>query len=248
MQNHQISEIRKLHLKKYREEEQQFIVEGTKSVLDLMNSKLTVLKIVATAEWLTKFENVISNKIEIIKATMHEMERISCLKNPQEVLAIAETPSYSINQLKKDVPILVLDGISDPGNFGTIIRTADWFGITQIVCSLNTVEFSNPKVIQATMGSFSRIKVFYTDLYNFLKQEKDRNVFGTFLEGEPIQKIKFQNNDIIIIGNEGNGISAEVEQLVTKKIHIPSYAQSTEKAESLNAAISTAILLYQFRN
>ena len=245
MDRKRIAEIKKLQMKKYRDESGLFIVEGRKSVSDLLNSQMKTVAVAANAEWIEKYGASIPKEIEMIETNCKEMERISALKNPQEVLAIATIPHFDIATIKSTTPILVLDGISDPGNMGTIMRTADWFGITDIVCSNDTVEFANPKVVQASMGSFCRVKVFYTNLCNFLKTQRSRNIYGTFLEGTPIQKTIFKENDIIVIGNEGNGISEEVAALVNSRIHIP--ANQGNGAESLNAAISTGIVLYQYR-
>lgn len=245
MDKNRISEIKKLQMKKFRDEYGLFVVEGRKSVADLLNSQMKTVTVAATAEWLEKFAGRLPASTEVLEATEKEMGRISALKSPQEVLAVAETPRFDIASISPAAPILALDGISDPGNMGTIMRTADWFGITNIVCSNDTVEFTNPKVIQASMGSFCRVKVFHTDLSDFLKMQKNRNIYGTFLDGVAIQKTVFEENDIIVIGNEGNGISREVAEAVTGRIHIP--AHKVNGAESLNAAISAAIVLYQFR-
>ena len=145
-------------------------------------------------------------------------------------------------------PVLSLDHISDPGNLGTIIRTADWFGIQHIVCSPDCVELYNPKVIQATMGSFAHIHVHKRSLPEFLKQESaHRRIIGTFLNGENIRDFTFRPDDIVVIGNESNGISDEVARVVTQRITIPSAAQGRETAESLNAAIAAALVMFSWR-
>lgn len=243
-----ITDIKKLSQKKFREEMRLFIVEGTKSVLDLLSSQLTVKEVFALEGWCVEHRASL-NGFTVSQVVENELERISCLKTPQEVLALAEIPYFDIQNIDYHQPILVLDGIRDPGNLGTIIRTADWFGIRQVVCSNDCVEWTNPKVIMATMGSFSRMKVYYTDLVDFLqKKEIKGRIFGTFMQGKPIQRVDFKKNDILVIGNEANGISKDVEKIITEKIHIPSYANSATKAESLNASIATAIVLYQFCN
>ena len=241
----QISEIRKLHLKKHRDEMGLFLVEGTKSVSDLIRSPLETVALFATEAWLSS--HPLPKQVEGVCISDKELERISCLQTPQEVLAVVKTPVFSTADLLKQQPILVLDGIRDPGNLGTIIRTADWFGFRQIVCSKDTVEFTNPKVIQATMGSFTRVKVMYADLCDFLKKEDKRRIFGTFMQGKAIGETEFAQSDILVIGNEGHGISPAVEALVSQKITIPAGVQTGERAESLNAALSTAIVLYQFK-
>ncbi len=247
MEKRHITEIKKLQLRKYREEYGLFIVEGTKSVADLLASELKTVQLAATPEWLAAHGNIVPESVETLEAGTKDLERVSGLKSPQEVLAVAETPRFDIGTLSPDSPVLALDCISDPGNMGTIMRTADWFGITDIVCSSDTVEFANPKVIQASMGSFCRVRVFHTDLCAFLKSQKDRNIYGTFLDGTPVEQVPFRNNDIIIIGNEGNGISDEVSALATGRVNIRTCARGDNRAESLNAAISTGIILYQFR-
>lgn len=243
-----IADIKKLSQKKFREETGLFIVEGTKSVLDLLNSQLTVKKVFALDNWSTEHRASLEG-YSVTSVIENELERISCLKTPQEVLALAEIPQFDIHNIDFQQPILALDGIRDPGNLGTIIRTADWFGIKQVVCSNDCVEWTNPKVVMATMGSFSRMKVYYTDLVKFLqKKEIKGKIYGTFMQGNPIQNVDFQKHDVLVIGNEANGITKEVEQVISERVHIPSYANSTTKAESLNASIATAIVLYQFCN
>lgn len=244
-----ISDIKKLSQKKFREEQGAFIVEGTKSVLDLLNSQLTVNEIYATENWLSEHEQTLPCTIHAELVKESELERITCLKTAQEVLAIAQCPIFDIANIDNQQPVLLLDGIRDPGNLGTIIRTADWFGFRQIVCSPDCVELTNPKVIQATMGSFSRMQVYYTDLGSFLtKNSHHGTVYGTFMHGTDIAKVDFHPNDYIIIGNEANGISDKVLPFIEQKIHIPSFAHSSQKAESLNASIATAVVLYQFCN
>lgn len=242
-----ISEIKKLSQKKFREESGLFIVEGSKSVHDLLFSQITVTELFATELWISEHADWLRG-VEVVEVSETELERISALTTPQQVLAVARTPHFQMADVDFSDAILVLDGIRDPGNLGTIIRTADWFGFHQVVCSPDTVELTNPKTIQATMGSFSRMKVFYTDLVPFLKSPAIKGaIYGTFMSGKSIQSIDFQKNDILIIGNEGKGISAAVEGCVQQKIHIPSYANSSDHAESLNASIAAAVVMYQFR-
>lgn len=242
LSKNKISEIRKLHQKKFREEQGCFLVEGTKSVIELLQSEITTEEVFATAEWITQFGIQIKNHIPCTEVSIKEMERISCFDTPQEVLAIAKRPSYLQAQIDSKKTLLVLDDIRNPGNLGTIIRTADWFGIDQILCSEDSVELTNPKTIQSTMGSFSRVKVFYGDIPSYLKGQK-RAVYGMFMDGENIGNVDFKSDDILIIGNESHGISASLQPFITQKITIPS---SDSKAESLNASIATAILLYQY--
>lgn len=242
-----ISEIRKLHQKKFRQERQLFLVEGEKSVHDLLESTLRVAEIFATEAWFSAHEaDVAARGLTCNVLSISELERISCFTTASPVIALVHAPSWALSDLDARAPILVLDDIRDPGNLGTIIRTADWFGVSQIVCSENTVELTNPKTIQATMGSFGRVKVCYTALLPFLQSQRgQRKIYGTFLQGTDIQQVSFSNNDIIVIGSESNGISDALQSVIDARIHIPSPRRSGDKAESLNAAIATAIVLYQ---
>ena len=241
-----ISQIRKLHAKKFRDESQLFLVEGYKSVEMLCGSDFEVEEIFATENAIRENENWLKNK-EITIITTEEMSRISTMQTPPELLAIAQQKT-NLPDIPKDSPVLALDHISDPGNLGTIIRTADWFDIQHIVCSPDCVEFYNPKVIQATMGSFTHIHVHKRSLPEFLKRESaNRRILGTFLNGTDIRTLDFQPSDIVVIGNESNGISDEVAKVVTNRITIPSAAQGRETAESLNAAIAAALVMFAWR-
>jgi RNA methyltransferase, TrmH family len=188
LSKNQIKFVNSLKQKKYREEHNLFIAEGAKIVPELLSSEIKVKQVFATSEFLRK--NKIGNTIERFEIKEAELERISCQMTPNEVLALCEIPAYTLDKNTfKDHLTLVLDDIKDPGNMGTIIRIADWFGIGNVVCSNNCVDVFNPKVVQSTMGSISRIKVFYTDLNGFIAEQKDLNklpVFGALLEGESI--------------------------------------------------------------
>jgi TrmH family RNA methyltransferase len=244
LSKNKIQEIRKLHQKKFREETQLFLVEGTKSVRDLLTSDIKVQELLATEAWLSQYGTWCNGtNITIVKQA--DLERISTLTTPQEVMAIAAIPHYTLLDINPLQPLLVLDDIRDPGNLGTILRTADWFGVLQVLCSANTVEFTNPKVIQATMGSFARVKISYADIAHYLSSvEKNRRIVGTFMSGDDIRNFRFKANDIIIIGNEANGISPEIADLVTQKIHIPAACGGDNHAESLNASVASAIALF----
>ena len=243
-----ISSITRLHQKKFRDESGLFIVEGIKSVDDLLHSSFEVQEVLATEAWVGEHENDVPSAAELTLVTSSEMERLSAWKNPQPVMAVVQIPQRALSDIQYDYPLLILDDIRDPGNMGTIIRTADWFGIRQLVCSQTTVELYNPKVIQATMGSFTRVKVYYTDLEYFIdKNLKERRVLGAFLEGTAVQHFKFQPSDVIVIGNEANGITESVAGKINTKILIDSPVKSADKAESLNASIAAAILMYQYQ-
>lgn len=240
-----ISQIRKLHAKKFRDESQLFLVEGYKSVEMLCGSDFEVEEIFATEAALG--DNDWLRPLSPTLITLEEMSRISTMQTPPELLAIAQQRSDD-EEIPGSNPVLSLDHISDPGNLGTIIRTADWFDIQHIVCSPDCVEFYNPKVIQATMGSFTHIHVHKRSLPEFLHEASThRRIIGTFLNGENIRDFTFRSNDIIVIGNESNGISNEVAKVVTNRITIPSAAQGRETAESLNAAIAAALVMFAWR-
>ena len=242
-----ISSITRLHQKKFRDESGLFLVEGVKSVSDLLRSSFAVEEVLATDAWIGEHKHEMPANAELTLVTPAEMERISAWKTPQPVMAVARIPHYDIADIRQDQPLLMLDDLRDPGNMGTIVRTADWFGIRQIVCSKTTVELYNPKVIQATMGSFTRVKVYYTDLELFIDGDlKERRVLGAFLDGTPVQRFSFQPSDVIVIGNEANGITAPVAKKINAKILIDSPVKDSDKAESLNASVAAAILMYQY--
>lgn len=180
----------------------------------------------------------VSGNIKFQEVSARELERISSLNTPQEVIALVEIPDYQGLQLQTLAGkfTLMLDGVQDPGNLGTIIRTADWFGITQIICSEDTVDVYNPKVVQATMGSLSRVAVDYADILFLLPQIK-QPIFGAMLDGENIYQTNFGSEGLILLGNEGNGIRPEIQPLIDRKITIP----RAGRAESLNVAIAAAI-------
>lgn len=179
----------------------------------------------------------LSQKQKVFEVSLQEIKKISALQTPQEALAVVEIPEYAKNvfDFNKKI-VLVLDGIQDPGNLGTIIRTADWFGFDTVICSLNTVDVYNPKVVQATMGSLSRINVVYTDLAEFLK-EQNAPIFGTLLDGKNIYQQHWTDEGFLILGSEGNGISEEIKVLIDHPVTIP----GSGSTESLNVAIAAAI-------
>jgi TrmH family RNA methyltransferase len=241
-----ISQIRKLHAKKFRDESGLFLVEGYKSVEMLCDSDFVVEEIFATENSLRENNSWLKNH-EITMVSADEMSRISTMQTPPELLAIAQQRT-NLTEIPDDQPVLALDHISDPGNLGTIIRTADWFDIRHIVCSPDCVEFYNPKTIQATMGSFAHMYIHKLPLTQFLRDESARRrILGTFLNGENIREITFQPSDIVVIGNESNGISDEVSETVTHRITIPTPARDRAAAESLNAAIAAAIVMSHWR-
>ena len=234
----QIKLIRSLELKKNRRRENLFVAEGPKVVGDLLQAGYVPHSI---------FSTTVQPDAQLI--TDEELRRISFLQHPQEVLGVFHIPTPP--QPSDITPhtsalSLALDGVQDPGNVGTIIRIADWFGITQIYCSLDTADVYNPKVVQATMGSLAHVNITYCDIVPLLGKAKVP-IYGTLLDGQDIYQQLLSENGIIVMGNEGNGISPEVRQLVTNKLLIPNFNQNTETAESLNVAIATAITLSEFK-
>ncbi|HLT86289.1 MAG TPA: TrmH family RNA methyltransferase [Sphingobacterium sp.] len=233
----QISLITSLQHKKFRKQHGLFIVEGVKSVLEFLSSDYQVHSLYTTAEARTKMGNL-PQKLKCITITTAEIQKISVLTNPQGVLALVHLPTVESFDwaLLRQQHNLLLDDIQDPGNLGTIIRTAEWFGINHIVCSMGTVDAFNPKVVQATMGSLARVKISYTPLAGFIDQS-EMPTFGALLEGKSIYKTDFGNAGLIIMGNEGNGISDEIIEKIDHPITIPRIGQ----AESLNVAVASTI-------
>ena len=237
----QLKYIRQLEQKKYRRREGLFVAEGTKVVGDLLQ-RYRPEAVFATADW----QAPAGIKPQLV--TDDELRRISFLQHPQQVLALFPLPS--VNSLPSSVNSelsLALDGVQDPGNLGTIIRIADWFGISTIICSEDTVDAWNPKVVQATMGSIARVNIIYINLPEFLDSlPADFPVYGTFLDGENIYTQELTREGLIIMGNEGNGISDAVRAKVNRRLLIPDFHQG-ETADSLNVAIATAITCSEFR-
>jgi TrmH family RNA methyltransferase len=233
--NH-IKLITSLSQKKYRQKHKLFVVEGVKVVQEFLNSSYE-LEIVFSTD--TDFSS--TNKF--IEVTDQELKKISSLKNPNKVLAIFKIPNQ-INPIMGGL-ILALDSINDPGNLGTIIRLCDWFGIEQLVCSNETVDCFNSKVVQASMGSLTRVAVSYLDLKKYL-QNASVPIFVADMDGLDVYKTKLPDSAVLVLGNEANGISDEIKQLVTTKITIPRYG-AFQQTESLNVATASAILLSEFR-
>ena len=241
--------IQSLEQKKKRREERLFVAEGPKVVGDLM-PYFPCRLIVAEPTWLEAHPEV--SATEIIEATSDELRKASFLKTPQEVLALFELPNYAIpHDVASQELCLALDDVQDPGNLGTIIRVADWFGIRHIFCSIGTTDAFSPKTVQATMGAIARVQIHYVNLYNFLHDTRQQNpstpLYGTFLEGKNIYQESLTSHGVIIMGNEGNGIGQQVEELVSHKLFIPNYPEGSATSESLNVAIATAITCAEFR-
>ncbi|MDR1724670.1 MAG: RNA methyltransferase [Tannerella sp.] len=240
-----IKEIRALEMKKNRDESGLFIAEGNKLVADMLKV-FDCEWLVASASWMATQGDI--NARELILAEGGDIGKASLLKTPQDVLAVFRKPQYSLDEANPSQRlILALDGIQDPGNLGTIVRLADWFGITDVVCSADTADIFGPKAIQASMGAPAHVKVHYTDLNDYIKNHCVSNVYGTFLYGENIYDANLSQNGIIIMGNEGNGIRPEIEALITKRLFIHPYPSGRDTVESLNVATATAIVLAEFR-
>ena len=234
----EILDIKALATKQGREEQGAFIAEGEKLVGEIRNSDLRIRKIYQTKPIFAEGE-IVSEK---------EMERISQLKTANSVLAVVELPTSRLASVKPDKNlVLALDRVQNPGNLGTIIRLADWFGISDIVCSEDTADCFNPKVVQATMGAILRVRVHYTNLAEWLGSHKGVTIYGTFLEGENIYNAQLDKSGIIVMGNEGQGISAEVAATVSHKLLIPPYPADRCGSESLNVAVATAVICSEFR-
>ncbi len=237
--------LRSLQLNKFRKKYREFPVEGSVNVLDFLSGPLEVIALFADENWLNEHKREVAG-IKVEPVTRQEMQKISALKNPSEVLATVKMPEYPLPEVSGIRNyVLALDDIRDPGNLGTIIRTADWFGIRDVVCSRETVDAFNPKVVQATMGSLARVRVHYTDLTDWLSgKPDDLKTFGALLRGNDIRKTEKPGKGILLIGSEAHGISPELYPFVDRPVRIP--AAPTSGAESLNAAVATAIVCYEF--
>ena len=241
----QIKYIRQLEQKKFRKRENCFVAEGPKVVGDLMR-RYQPKAIFATDEWIKRVESYDDSKLTTISPD--ELRRISFLQTPQQVLALFPIPEHTsyLSPLTSHL-YLALDSVQDPGNLGTIIRIADWFGIDTIYCSEDTADAYNPKVVQATMGSLAHVHIIYTNLLQlFDALPKDYPIYGTLLDGDDIYQQPLTEHGIIVMGNEGNGISDAVRQRVNHRLLIPNFHQG-DSAESLNVAIATAITCSEFR-
>lgn len=239
----QISFIKSLQQKKNRKEQGLFIVEGLKSVQEFINSDYAVDSVFYTKN-ISSNLGKLSRNIKSVEVSEVELSRISTLNSPQSILALVKIPKpipINIEKLNGNF-IIALDGIQDPGNLGTIIRTADWFGLNTIICSLETADVYNSKVVQASMGSLSRVNVSYTSLKDFLGKTR-LPIFGALLDGQSIYETDFGKEGIILLGNEGNGIGEDLLQIINYPVTIPKFG----KAESLNVAITASIFCSELR-
>lgn len=245
LSKNRIKYIRSLELKKNRKEEKVFLAEGPKLVGDLLGH-FHCRFLIATAAWLSTHPHV--QVEDVTEVSEEELSRASLLKTPQQVLAVFEQPDRVLDTSVISRSLcLALDDVQDPGNLGTIIRLADWFGIEHIFCSPNTVDVYNPKTVQATMGGIARVKLHYTPLPALIRSLKDIPVYGTFLGGKNMYEQPLSTCGLIVMGNEGNGIGKEVEELINRKLYIPNYPADRTTSESLNVAIATAVVCAEFR-
>lgn len=242
--------IKSLSIKKFRQKENLFLVEGDKNIQEVLKSDYKIAFLYATSNFISEHKNAIKPAKQITEVEHEEIKKASLLKNPQNCIAICELPKNKIIPTILNSQLsLYLDGIQDPGNFGTIIRICDWFGIEQIFCSPNTADLYNPKVIQASMGSFCRVNIWYTPFENIiqLSNNSEAKILGAFLEGENIYTENLPEKSILVVGNEGNGIRNEIVDYIDKKIMIPSFAEKNDGAESLNVGVATGILCAEIK-
>ena len=241
--------IHSLEQKKFRRQEGLFVAEGHKLVGELLLAGHAPAHVFHTQSWCMPDGVSLSCPVDLVSDS--ELRTASLLQHPQQVLALFPLPLWPLPEVSagKEKLLIALDGVQDPGNLGTICRLADWFGIEDIVCSAETADIFNPKAIQATMGAISRIRVHYTNLHDFLSQASTHStpIYGTFLDGRNIYDRPLTPHGIIVMGNEGKGISREIESLVSDKLFIPSYPLDRPTTESLNVAMATAITCAEFR-
>jgi len=236
--------IKSLEYKKYRDEHGVFLAEGNKLVSELIDRFACEL-LVAKPSWMATQGDL--DVAELVVANDDDIRKASLLKSPQDVLAVFRKPDTQLqpSELGKTLS-LALDGVQDPGNLGTIVRIADWFGIGQVICSPNCADIYNPKTVQSTMGALARVQMHYTDLPTLLKSA-ECPVYGALLSGNNIYSETLESNGIIVMGSEGQGIGNEVAALLTHRLYIPNYPQGYESSESLNVAVATSIICAEFR-
>jgi TrmH family RNA methyltransferase len=241
----QIKNITALSHKKMRDETGLFVAEGSKLVIDL-EPAFKLKECYATSEWLQN--NRVSFRSKIQEVSADELKKISSQKSPQGILAIFEKPNYNLTTITNSELCLALDDIQDPGNLGTIIRIADWFGIKNIVCSHLSADAFGHKTVQATMGALARVNVHYVDLLKYIQELPNQYpIYGTFMDGNDLYTEALTPNGLIVMGNEGNGISHAVSELINHRLTIPSFPKNEATSESLNVAVATSIVCAEFR-
>jgi len=250
LSKNKIKLIRSLDSKKSRLEHGLFVAEGEKLVSEIIESQITVSYLVATETWFSENKEKKLNCLEKGFATEDELKKASFLKTPQRVLCLVKLPKQELNleSLKNKLSI-ILDNVQDPGNLGTIIRIADWFGIEHVICSQNSADAFNPKVVQATMGAICRVKIYYENLNEVLTNVKTLGIpiYGTALDGENIYNTSLTPNGFIVMGNESNGLHPSTITFLDKQLNIPFFPENQKRSESLNVAVATAIVCSEFR-
>lgn len=248
-----IKYVRSLEMKKFRKADAVFVAEGPKLVGDLMGV-FECCYLAATSDWLARNGELLRDgqlmEVELNEVTEEELRRLSLQEAPQQVLAVfkQQAGEFDVNKAARRNLCLVLDDVQNPGNLGTIVRLADWFGIEHIFCSRGCADIYNPKTVQATMGAMARVQVHYADLPDLLRKlDATVPVYGTFLDGENLYEKQLENRGLIVMGNEGKGVSEELEAFVSERLYIPSYPVGRKTSESLNVAIATAVVCAEFR-
>jgi len=245
LSNNKIKYFKSLKEKKFRNQHNCFVAEGEKIVFDLMGTCKCQL-IAALPDIISLHDELTAE--EIVVASEGELKRATSFKSPPSVIAVFYQPEFNEKELDLYNNLsLVLDGVQDPGNVGTIVRIADWFGIKNIFCSYDCADIFNPKTIQATMGSIARVRVIYTDIIELIQKNNNLPVYGTFLDGKSIYEESLSSNGFIVMGSEGKGISSEIELLISDRLFIPNYPIDIKSSESLNVAVATAITCSEFR-
>ncbi|NLA63079.1 MAG: RNA methyltransferase [Bacteroidales bacterium] len=245
LSKNKIKYLQSLKHKKYRSQHNTFVAEGAKLILDLMPHLACQLLVVAE-EIKDDIPNIEAE--ETIITTRHEIKKASHLATPPDAIAVFYQSQQDLSHIDFTHKLnLMLDGVQDPGNLGTIIRIADWFGIENIICSLDTVDVYNTKTVQATMGALSRVNIHYASIPQLINQYYNLPVYGTFLNAENIYKETLKPQGFIVMGNEGKGIRPEIEKLITHRLYIPSFSTNNITSESLNVAVATAVVCSEFR-
>ena len=242
--------VQSLEKKKFRDKYNLFKAEGEKLVGELLRSDLRTDRILACPEWIERNRHLLSSRISVIEVTPGEMEGLSGFQSAPEVIALAEIPDRTWQEEEvRETLSLVLNGIQDPGNLGTILRVADWFGVKHVFCDRDCAGAFNPKAVQASMGAAFRVKACYTELEELLDAFRgaDFSCYGTFLEGNNIYRTELKNKGFIVMGNEGKGICEQLEKRIDVRLTIPGFAADGYGSESLNVGVATGIILSEFK-
>jgi TrmH family RNA methyltransferase len=247
--------IRSLHQKKFRDQQGLFLIEGEKMVGELISAdtsnRFHIREVYATPEWIDSHRTMLQlSRAELTEASLSEIKKVSKLLTPQAVIALVSIPEVPFNvEALLHTPVLAFESIRDPGNLGTIIRTADWFGISHIVCSPDSTDLYNSKVVQSTMGAITRMQVHYLEIEALLesKEMQSKTVFGTYMKGENIYTTSLEPDPLILFGNESHGLSEGLNPYIRHRISIPSYAGPGTGSESLNVASSVAVVCSELR-